>query len=110
MCENFEGRHSRSSDTTIRAEILRRPDSPSHASSATVERDGTTIVVPAEVIAAGLGLSTEAFLAELRAGLVYETTEKGTAEDSGRFRLTFRFRSRQFRLLIDETGQLLTTD
>lgn len=75
------------------------------ASCAIVQRDNTiTIVVPAELVAAGLGLSTEAFIANLRIGLVHEITEKGVGDDSGRFRLTFRFRSRQFRALVDEAG------
>lgn len=104
MQEKFD-RQDAPSEATAPAATMSRVGSPLGASCAVVERDAaTTIVVPAERIAAGLGLSTETFIANLRAGLVYEITEKGVAEDSGRFRLTFRFRSRQFRLLIDEAG------
>ena len=86
---------------------MRPPDSPSGVSCAVVKGDDTTtIVVPAELVAAGLGLSTETFIANLRVGLVYEITEKGVGEDSGRFRLTFRFRSRRFQALIDEAGAI----
>lgn len=105
--KKFKKENVRSSEPATPAAIMRRPGSRSVASCAVVERDNTTtIVMPAELVAAGLGLSTETFIANLRAGLVYEVTEKGVAEDSGRFRVTFRFRSRQFRALIDEAGAI----
>jgi hypothetical protein len=75
---------------------------------ASIQPDGT-IVVPAPFVAAGLGVSIEFFLANLRAGLVFQTTEKGAAEDAGRLRLTFRCRGRQFRLVVDSAGRLVTT-
>jgi hypothetical protein len=107
MQKKFETQNARSSEPSVPDAIMRRPGSPSGVSCAVVERDNTTtLVVPAELVAAGLGLSTETFIANLRAGLVYEITEKGAGEDLGRFRLTFRFRSRQFRALVDEAGAI----
>jgi hypothetical protein len=101
----MQEKNARSSDPAAPSTTMRRPASPSRAASA-IERDGATIVVPAELIAAGLDLPTETFIANLRAGLVYAVTEKGIAADSGRLRLTFRFRSRQFRFFIDEAGAI----
>jgi hypothetical protein len=107
MQKKFERQNARSSEPAVPDAIMRRPGSPSGVSCAVVERDNiTTLVLPAELVAAGLGLSTETFISNLRAGLVYEITEKGVAEDSGRFRVTFRFRSRQFRALINEAGAI----
>jgi hypothetical protein len=107
MQKKFERKNARSSEPAIPAAIMRRSGSPSSVSRAVIERDNaTTIIVPAELVAAGLGLSIETFIANLRAGLVYEITEKGVAEDSGCFRLIFRFRSRQFRVLIDDAGAI----
>jgi hypothetical protein len=71
-------------------------------------RDATgAIVVPAEEIARGLGISIEMFLAGLRAGIVYQAAEQGLGSDAGRRRLTFRFRHRQFRVIVDEEGYVV---
>ena len=75
---------------------------------AEIESDGA-ITVPMEVVAQGLKVPVETVLANLRAGLVYQTTERGIGEDAGRFRITFRFRSRQCCLIIDQGGQILST-
>lgn len=73
---------------------------------ATFEDDGA-ITVPMEIVALGLGVPVETVLANLRAGLVYQTTERGVGEDAGRFRITFRFRSRECRLIVEQCGRIL---
>jgi uncharacterized protein DUF6306/uncharacterized protein DUF6522 len=54
--------------------------------------DGFT--VKAELIAQKLGLTPEAFWRELQRGIVYSVVERGEGDDSGRTRLTFRYRAR----------------
>jgi hypothetical protein len=54
------------------------------------------IVVDANFLAAGLGLSTHSLKAEMRRGLVYSVAERGIDEDEGRTRLTFRYRARSW--------------
>jgi uncharacterized protein (UPF0276 family) len=72
----------------------------------TREADGG-FVVDAALVAPGLGLTPEAFMAALRKGLVFQIHESGTGEDSGTHRLTFRYRSREWRLIVDDEGLVL---
>ncbi len=72
---------------------------------ASIDEDGS-ITVPAEAVAPGLGLKPETFVEKLRAGAVYQTPEQGVAEDAGRLRVTFRYRSRAFRIVIEADGTI----
>jgi Family of unknown function (DUF6522) len=63
------------------------------------------LIIRAQDVAAGLGISIDTFMASLRAGIVYQSVERGVDEDAGRLRLTFRYRNRQYRVHLDETGQ-----
>jgi hypothetical protein len=40
----------------------------------------------------------------------YGTSERGITEDEGRFRLTFRYRDRVFRLIVTTTGEVVSED
>jgi hypothetical protein len=71
---------------------------------ATIESDGA-ITVQAELIATGLGLSIDALLRNLRAGVIFQTMERGIDEDAGRLRITFRYRNRRFQVVTDGSGQ-----
>jgi hypothetical protein len=74
------------------------------------EADGT-IVFPMEVVAEGLKVPVETLLPGMRAGILYQVTEKGEGEDAGWLRVTFRFRSRQCRLIVEESsGRILPVD
>ena len=64
----------------------------------------------AERLAPLLGLSAPGLLEEVRKGLVYHVHEIGTGPDEGTRRVTFRYRSRELRLLIDEAGRVLPAD
>jgi hypothetical protein len=55
-------------------------------------------VVEAELIAQKLGLSPDAFWREMKRGIVYGVVERGEGDDVGRTRLTFRYRSRSWRI------------
>jgi hypothetical protein len=65
------------------------------------------IEVDATLVARGLNLPVEQFMAEMQRGIVYSASERGIAEDEGRFRLTFRYRDRVFRLIVTTTGEII---
>ena len=65
------------------------------------------VEVDATLVARGLNLPVEQFMAEMRRGIVYSTSERGIGEDEGRFRLTFRHRDRVFRLIVTTTGEIV---
>jgi len=66
------------------------------------------IALSAEVAAALLGIPIEAFLADLRAGVVYSVVERGEGEDAGRLRLTLRRRATTRVLVVEAaTGRVI---
>lgn len=68
------------------------------------------VEIDAPLIARGLNLPTEQLVAEMRRGVVYSTSERGIGEDEGRSRLTFRYRSRVFRLIVTTSGEVVGED
>ena len=68
------------------------------------------VEVDARLVARGLNLEVEQFMAEMRRGIVYSTSERGIGEDEGRFRLTFRYRDRVFRLIVTTTGEIVSEE
>jgi hypothetical protein len=64
--------------------------------------------IDAETVAPHLGLSTLGFMAELRRGLVYQTTERGVGESRGHYRITFRYRARRCTFAIAPHGEVLS--
>lgn len=68
--------------------------------------DDGEITVEAEVLAPKLGLSIEALKENMAKGLVMSVTETGENEDAGRTRLTFRYRARVWRVVIESDGSL----
>lgn len=71
------------------------------------DRTGDAFTVPAEWIAAGLGLDPAAVGALMRDGAITGQCERGEGADAGRWRLTFRHGGRMLRLTLDDTGALL---
>ena len=65
------------------------------------------IAIDAELLAPRLGLSVDALKAEMRKGIVYSVAETGINEDVGRTRLTFRYRSRAWTVVVDPDGNLV---
>lgn len=65
------------------------------------------ITIDAELLAPKLGLSAASLMTEMRKGIVYSVTEAGFDEDVGRTRLTFRYRSRAWTVVIDPDGNLV---
>lgn len=73
----------------------------------TIAEDGE-VTVDVEFVAPDLGLSPEQFMAEMRAGRVFQTAEKGVGEDEGKLRLTFRHRAKETSFVVDSVGQIVT--
>ena len=59
------------------------------------------ITIDAELVASKLGLSADTLMTEMRKGIVYSCTETGIDEDVGRTRLTFRYRSRAWTVVVE---------
>ena len=76
--------------------------SPVPASAITIA-DGE-ITLDAELLAPKLGLSAEALKAEMRKGIVSSVAETGINEDAGRTRVTFRYRTRAWAVVVDPDG------
>ncbi len=64
------------------------------------------ITIDAELLAPKLGLSAEALKAEMRKGNVSSVAETGINEDAGRTRVTFRYRTRAWTVVVDPDGTL----
>ena len=79
--------------------------SPVPASAITIA-DGE-ITIDAELLAPKLGLSAEALNAEMRKGVVYSVAETGVNEDIGRTRVTFRYRTRAWTVVVEPDGTLV---
>ena len=67
------------------------------------------ITIAADLLAPKLGLSVEALKAEMRRGYVYSVTEQGIEGDAGRTRLTFRYRTRWWTVVVEPDGTLVET-
>ena len=65
------------------------------------------ITIDAELLASKLGLSAALLKAEMRNGIVSSVAETGINEDVGRTRLTFRYRSRAWTVVVDPDGNLV---
>jgi hypothetical protein len=65
------------------------------------------ITIDAELLASKLGLSAASLKAEMRKGIVSSVAETGLNEDVGRTRLTFRYRSQAWTVVVDPDGNLV---
>ena len=65
------------------------------------------LVFDAEAVAPLLGLTPKTFMEDLRRGILYQMYERGTDEDRGKSRVTFRHRARQAILTMDDHGRVL---
>ena len=67
------------------------------------------ITVNAELLAPKLGLSAAALKAEMRKGSIDSVAEAGIEEDAGRTRLTFRYRTRAWTVVVEPDGTVVET-
>ena len=68
------------------------------------------IEVDAARIAAGLGLDVDAFRKLMEHRKITVLCERGTGEDSGRWRASFYHDGRRVRLVVDAGGNILAED
>jgi hypothetical protein len=78
--------------------------SPVPASAITIAEG--EISIDAELLAPKLGLSAAALMEEMRKGIVFSVAETGINEDAGRTRITFRYRTRAWTVVVDPDGTL----
>lgn len=68
--------------------------------------DDERLEIDAREIAPMLGLTPERLMAELRAGQVYHSAEESSDGANGRLRLTFRYRARVARVVVESDGSM----
>ncbi|MFC2967931.1 DUF6522 family protein [Acidimangrovimonas pyrenivorans] len=73
-----------------------------------VIRDENGFTVPAEVIATAFGLTEREMAERMRKGEITSRTEAGIGDDAGRWRLSFSYAGRTFRLTVDAAGTILS--
>lgn len=72
-----------------------------------IEFEEGAIQVEAKIVAEGLGIAPSLVQERMREGKITSLCERGIDEDHGRYRLTFFSESRRFRLVVDETGNVV---
>ena len=77
------------------------------SSPAPIRFDDGEITVEAEMLAPKLGLTVEALKENMTQGHVMAVAETGVDEDAGRIRLTFRYGTRVWRVVIEADGSLI---
>ena len=74
---------------------------------AIAEFEEGTLSIDAAVIGRGLDVEPSLVPVRMREGKITVLCERGFDEDAGRYRLTFFYENRQFRLVVDEAGNSL---
>ena len=69
-----------------------------------VPAEPTELMIDAAVVAPCLGLSPARFMAELKRGHIYQTTEQGRGQHEGCYRVTFHYRARECRVIVGPDG------
>ena len=72
-----------------------------------VELTSNGYVVDASVIADAFGLDVQNVQQNMRNGKITSLSETGTDEDAGRARLTFYYKTRALRLVVNAAGQII---
>ncbi|MDO9524541.1 MAG: DUF6522 family protein [Gemmobacter sp.] len=72
-----------------------------------VEIGDDGFVVDAEIIAQALGISAAQVQILMQSKVITSLCEKGVDADEGRWRLTFYYNDRAFRLTVDDKSQIL---
>ncbi|HEY7297946.1 MAG TPA: DUF6522 family protein [Xanthobacteraceae bacterium] len=72
-----------------------------------VQFEDNEFSVDAALIGQGFGMPPSAVQAHMREGKLTAVCERGIGEDEGRYRLTFFFGNRRFRLVVDENGNAI---
>ena len=83
-----------------------RESIPMNPSPPLIEIHGDDVTAEASYLAARLGLPVDRLRAEMRRGVIHSVVERGVGEDAGRLRLTFRYRSRAWTVVVQRDGTL----
>jgi hypothetical protein len=75
--------------------------------AALVDLEQGTLSIDAAVIGRGLNVEPSLVPVRMREGKITVLCERGFDEDTGRYRLTFFYENRRFRLVVDEAGNTL---
>lgn len=78
------------------------------ANAANVTIGDEAITVDAAEIAKGLGVEACAVPGLMRQGEITGLCERGLDTDAGRHRLTFFYKSRRLRLIVDDEGRIVS--
>ena len=78
----------------------------SSVSASAITIPDVEITIDAELLTPKLGLSAAALKADMRKGDVTSVAEPGINEDTGRTRVTFRYRTRTWTVVVDPDGTL----
>ena len=70
-----------------------------------ITRSEDGFIVDAALVAGQFGLSLDAFWQEMKRGVVYSVVERGEGEDTGRMRLTIRYRARSWSTTVEEMAE-----
>ena len=68
------------------------------------------IEIDSALIARGLKMPVALVMSEMRCGKLYGQVEDGVGEDEGRYRLCFRYRGRELRMVFAADGRLIGED
>lgn len=77
------------------------------ASRSAVELKDGAIEIDAAVVSAGLGLQPHEVLDLMRSKSITGVCEHGVDDDAGRHRLTFFYKNRRVRLIVDDRGDVV---
>ena len=79
----------------------------SSLSRTAIQLGDNQVTIDAEALAPKLGLTVEALKENMARGHVMGVVETGMDEDAGRVRLTFRYGTRVWRIVIEPDGRLI---
>jgi hypothetical protein len=74
---------------------------------AVVKLEEGTLTIDAAVIGRGLNVEPSLVQVRMREGKITVLSERGVDEDAGRYRLTFFYENRRFRLVVDEEANVV---
>lgn len=69
--------------------------------------EDSAVQIDAAIIADGLGIAVPLLRECMRAGTITSLSEEGIDADEGRYRLTFFYEHRRFRLVVDGSGAII---
>lgn len=66
--------------------------------------------IDAAVPARAMKLAVEFFLRQLRRGAIRGRVERGIGDDEGRYRLSFKYRDRELKMIVGHEGQIISQE